>query len=95
MRTPPDDPDTFLRRGRDEYEAGRLEAAAAAFQRALELQYATSWGPAAFGLGVVRLQQGDKQGACAALRLAIASGDAEYAPRAALFMAVWVRRDLT
>jgi tetratricopeptide (TPR) repeat protein len=88
MRPPPEDPKTFLLLGHLEHEAGELEQAAAAFQHALELEDSTSQGPAAFGLGLVRLKQGKREAAYAAWRLAIATRDPEYAPRAACFLAV-------
>ena len=90
MRPPPEDPDALFRLGQLEYEAGRLESAANAFYRAIELQDLESQGPAVFGLGRVRLRQGDRGGAYAAWRLAIATRDPEYAPRAACFMAMKV-----
>jgi len=93
MRPPPEDPDALFRLGQLEYEAGRLESAANAFYRAIELQDLESQGPAVFGLGRVRLRQGDRGGAYAAWRLAIATRDPEYAPRAACFMAVGYQQE--
>jgi len=93
MRPPGEDPYTFLLLGQLEYEAGQLEHAVAAFERALELQDPKVQGAAAFGLGLVRLKQGHREGAYAAWRLAIATGDPEYAPRAACFLAVGYQQE--
>src|SRR5207237_1804750 len=93
MRPPPEDPDALFRLGQLEYEAGRLESAANAFYRAIELQDLESQGPAAFGLGRVRLRQGDRGGADAAWRLATARRGPEYAPRPACLLAVAIQRE--
>lgn len=93
MRPPTDDPDTHLRLAREAYRAGRLAAAAAEFQHALDAHDPASRGAAAFGLGLMHIQMGDRARAFAAWRQAIATEDPEYAPRAACFMAVWLMGD--
>jgi tetratricopeptide (TPR) repeat protein len=94
MRPPTDDPDTHLRLGLGEYQAGRLPEAATAFERARDLAPPDARGAAAFALGLVKIQQGDRQAAFTAWRQALATDDPEYAPRAALFIAVWLMADL-
>ncbi|HEX4215820.1 MAG TPA: hypothetical protein VIA06_21080 [Candidatus Dormibacteraeota bacterium] len=94
MRPSPPDPDTHLRLAEREYRAGRLEAAALAYQRAFDLQDPGSKGAAAFGLGLMRLLQGDRRRALLAWRQAMATHDPEFAPRAACFIAVWLVRTI-
>src|ERR1700730_6677611 len=93
MRPPPEDPYTYLQLGQLEYEAGQLEHAVAGFERALELQVSKAQGAAAVGRGLVRLKQVRREGAYAAWRLAIATEDPEYAPRAACFLAVGYQQE--
>jgi len=93
MHPPPEDPDALLRLGQQEYEAGRLDRAAAALQRALELGESRAQGAAAFLLGLVRLKQLDREDAYAAWRLAIVTEDPEYAPRAACFLAIGYQQE--
>lgn len=93
MRPPPDNADSHLRRAREEYRAGDLEGAAAEFRRALEAGDPAVQGAAAFGLGLARIQLGDRRAAFAAWRQAIATEDPEYATRAAFFIAVWLMGD--
>jgi hypothetical protein len=52
-------------------------------------QAGRSPGQGAFELGLAWLRRGNGQAAHAAWRLAIWSGDPEYGPRAACFLAVW------
>lgn len=93
MRSSPPDP-THLCLALQEYRAGRLESAAQAYQLALDEEDPVNTGAAAFGLGLMRFLQGDSARALAAWRLAMATRDPEFAPRAACFIAVWLARTL-
>lgn len=93
MRPSPPDP-SHLCQALQEYRAGRLESAAQAYQLALDEENPDTRGAAAFGLGLMRFLQGDSVRALAAWRLAMASRDPEFAPRAACFIAVWLAKTL-
>lgn len=73
---------------RDHAERGDLQAAADAFQRALDAGRTDHRARAALGLAAVREGLGDQDGARLADRVAVDSGDPEYAPRAAYHLAV-------
>lgn len=81
-----------FREARRRLEEGDLDGAARIFEELLDLADTGLRAQAALGLAVIRDDLGDVAGACAADRIAIFTGDPEYAPRAAYHLAVCCQR---